>query len=333
MKSTIRLTAAALLVVAMAGCQDSGVSRQGTAPQSEAAIVPELELLSLTEVQGKIALNADQTTRMTAALDRWRQSAEMHVLDRAMGKGRGPWLDGSGEPPVHEFLKESATFLRTEDMVTLVGLVAEKRQAGFRQFKANRDQTRKGEGLRRAGKGRGEARNPHWEDLNLTEEQKQALADLRAELRDQFPPGERRVNVREAIHERMKELLTGEQMATLESRRTERRAEMAERMREHFAQAADRRIDFLATVLKLTEDQKSRIEHIWQQRADEHESLRQSLADKSGERGARRDKMQSLHQETATAVREILTPEQARLFDALEELHPMMHRGRLHRNG
>jgi len=333
MRSLPRITAAAIFLIALAGCQTSDSTTQTTAPESSSAAGPAMALLTLADVQAKISLNDEATTKMTAALDKWRQGNELALLDRAMGKGRGPWMGGEEEPPVHTFLMESSTFLSTDEMVTLVTLIAEEREEQVKQFAENRCGMRDGDGPRHGWRGKGALRDSLCEDLNLTEAQKQAIEGAHDALRDEFEPGERRTNVREAMHEKLKEILTPEQLATLESKHSERRTEMAERVQEHVAETAGRRIEFLSAVLKLSDDQKARVEQIWQSSAEERQALRKSFVDDSAERGEMRDKMQSLREEATTSVRAVLTADQAKLFDALEDMRPMRRFGRGNRAG
>ncbi|MEW5873921.1 MAG: hypothetical protein AB1752_01915 [Candidatus Zixiibacteriota bacterium] len=333
MRSLTRITAAAIFLITLAGCQTSDSTTQTTAPESNSATSPGPELLTLADVQAKIALNDEATTKMTAALDKWRQGNELALLDRAMGKGHGPWMGGDAEPPVHTFLMESATFLSTDEMVTLVNLIAEERQERFKQFAENRRGMRDGGGPQHGWRGFDGAGHRFLEDLNLTDDQKQAIEKAHDALRDEFEPGERRSNVRDAMHEKLKEILTPEQLAILESKHSERRSETAEHMQERVESTADRRIEFLSTVLKLSDDQKAQVQQIWQSSAEERQALRKSFVDDSAERGEMRGKMQSFRDEATTSVRAVLTADQAKLFDALEDMRPMRRFGRGNRAG
>jgi len=202
MRRLTRITAAAIFLLVLAGCQTSDSTTQTTAPESTSVTGQGLELLTLADVQAKISLNDETATKMTAALEKWRQGNELAVLDRAMGKGHGPWMGGEDEPPVHTFLMESSTFLTTDEMVTLVNLIAEEREERFKQFAENRRGMRDGGGPRHGRRGNGD---PLFDDLNLTDDQKKALEEARDALRDEFEPGERRDNVRDAMHEKLKE--------------------------------------------------------------------------------------------------------------------------------
>jgi hypothetical protein len=308
--------------ILVAGCADDG----NVAPAATASTDAEITSSGLPE--------ASLMARTVGATDEQKSA----LLD-----ARAHWSSDSEELPgvrAMNFLAEAATFLEHDQMVSLTKLLAEQRQ----QLRAQR----------RAG---GERRGPHgqrpraewgqgpqvlkWADeLQLSEEQKTAILEHHAAMREEMQGlrGQGRGRPDPAAWERMRELqdqnrgwleslLDEGQLTRLQELREERqdaRREGREARREERAAA---HLDALQRVLQLSDDQRDAIAGILEEQQQAMAALREQWTSNRGRRNrdqreARPGKIEEIHDATRESISALLTAEQRELFDALEELLP-----------
>jgi protein CpxP len=84
-------------------------------------------------------------------------------------------------------------------------------------------------------------------------------------------------------------------------------------------------LDHLASVLNLADDQKAKIKPILEDESTQMQNLRK---DTSLSPEDRHTKMRDIHQNTATQVRALLTPEQQAKLDSMQQRRENMGRGK-----
>jgi hypothetical protein len=86
------------------------------------------------------------------------------------------------------------------------------------------------------------------------------------------------------------------------------------------------RLDFLVKVLGLDGAQRAEVETILSHAHEQVKALLESIKSGSVDREAAREARPQIHKEVDAAIRDVLTPEQLELWEALGELHPTDHR-------
>jgi Spy/CpxP family protein refolding chaperone len=341
----------ALVAVLLAGCSESGDSGGGglILPQS-GSDSGDLDLMvlvpTLDEVQNEIGLREDQVREMQAVLDELRvaiaaRSAPMHEMGRRGRRAGGFRHDG--EQPLLAFIEKSADILDADQFVTFLEMVGQ-RQA---EHRAARQGAREGGQL---WSDRGQANAPGAcsdriaelvEMLDLTEEQQEAIRSamiesraamraLRAEAAGSGMSEEQRDQmreIREQFETRLQQILEPDQYTQWQELREERCTVRLEERLANLDERIDRRIEFLIHVLDLSDVQQEQMSAIRAQTQLQVEALLQSVIDGDIAVEEARSAGELIREEATAAIRDLLTPEQVEIFDALRELR----RGHGHR--
>jgi Spy/CpxP family protein refolding chaperone len=128
--------------------------------------------------------------------------------------------------------------------------------------------------------------------------------------------------LRERIEGSLRSILTAEQFAAFEAALAEHRAEMASRRLATLAQGVARRLEFLANVLELTVEQKAQVAAVLEESVAARRAVLEALRDGTIEIEDALYQGYVIATRTADAIRALLTPEQAAIFDALKRLLP-----------
>jgi Spy/CpxP family protein refolding chaperone len=199
---------------------------------------------------------------------------------------------------------------------------------------------RHGQGPRDRGPGAGPL-----SELELTAEQQEALAALRQEhhtarmaLMQQFRNGElteeqfrtASQDLREQHQAAVAALLTEEQNAQLAQLRAERVLKNLERSLQRLQDRAEQHLALMTRILDLNDDQVAAAQALHEEAVTSLSGIVESL--RSGALGAdeARQAAQDLRDQSRTAFRDLLTPEQQTLFDSLEQLRGGRRFGRRH---
>jgi Spy/CpxP family protein refolding chaperone len=335
----LTLAIAALIVtpIIFGGCQSSDSSTDGLGLASSAD-VQGVEPLTLGAVTAKVALTSAQESRMTTALQTYNQECETRRAARSEGNRRAAQAMGGGESPLMNLIEECSDFLEPDQIVALATVISKQRASARKQRAGRTD--RPGRGMRGEGKGhgfRGQMLDSLTVQLDLTEEQVQAIRELHESTREDFQMnregtqqrGRRGFSKGEGpgyFHEQMREelakILTEAQLQKLDDLQEARRSERQGRMQELVPERMENRVDFLVKVLKLDGDQKSQLEAILNAAQEERQQIHESIADGTLDREEIREQMPQLREQTESEIRDLLTDEQTVLFDALQDLLP-----------
>lgn len=267
--------------------------------------------------------------------------------EQGLRQARGRWgsadLDAEARP-MHGFLLEASTFLDQEQMAKLVALLAEQRQERRQGGEVCDGQRGQRRGQRGQRQGQHEGILGYADELELTEDQIAALTALQEETRGEFrgqrgrrgrgqrPTDEQRAQMeelRDAHQARVQEILTDAQWAKLEELRTQQREERREARQERGMQRQEERIEFLAEILDLSDGQREALESLMAGQHDKiaalGEEFREGLEGErpsEEQRAAHFEAMEAIRSETRAGILELLDEDQAKLFEALEEMRP-----------
>lgn len=349
------------LTVSMMGCSGAESGAQSTVLSSATATSTE-DLgapapPAFAEIMEHVNLEQDQLESFEAAYTIWAAAIQSRQAQHQAEGRRGPRMkdgqcDGQPpaeladrEPPIQTFLASCSDILSPEQFIALVNYLAEYQTAHREAMAEIRDAhfgergTPPGEG--RAGReGMGHFDGPGKEffaELNLTDEQQTALKEARERNREAVKaliesaggPGQLDEATRaklDELHQQMRQLvesiLTPEQMAQLEELRAARQAEMAERRDAAFTRGTEHIADFLVQVLDLDTTQKQQIIDVMTQAQAKIKTLHESAREADTPREDLRDQMEQIRDESAAAIKALLSEEQAAVFEALSNLLP-----------
>jgi hypothetical protein len=318
----------AVAAISLAACENSD-DVAGPALEQSTVLAAGIALPTTDAMVETTGANAQQKQGLSQARARW-----------------GSEPVGERPHPMHGFLAEAAGILDHGQMVALVNLVAETRGECDEQGQGRRHGARAQQRGPRSGNG---GILEFADELGLSEEQIGQITALQEQLREQMQAiagdrgrgqrltEEQRDQVR-ALHAAHKEavdaVLTEEQLGQLEQLRTERRDQRRQERQERGMERQTDRIEFLATVLKLSEGQVEAIEELMAAQHDEIRSLSDAFHESlGGERPT--DEQIEDHREAIDAVRvqtnesivQLLDEEQAELFEALSQLRNRPDRG------
>jgi len=301
---------------------------------------------SFDELTIHVQLSADQVQPMKDALEGWRQAAltqaEEQRVNREQGIHPGPRPGvalADHEPPIFAFLEESSRILKPDQFVQLAAYLAE-RQKEHRQANVQ-GHPGHGKGIEgRPPDGRpfeGRIIDVLTDKLNLTEQQQEQVREAHATIREEIealhdqnggrgrdnPELRRKVKeLRDSIQDCLKAILTPEQYAQLQTMQEERRTSMAERRDERAGQRIDSLSEFLGSVLTLNQPQKQQVHEILSKTENQLVNLRESMRDSSVVAGDLRQEFEKIRTEADAAIRALLSPDQAKMYDALKALLP-----------
>lgn len=310
---------------------------------------------TLDDLQAALGLTEEQSPVVAEALATWQSAMEAHraAMQERRGEGRGGATGGHGvpggfgehEPPMLAFLETVAPVLDSNQVASLANLLETRcnerpdgRRGGYGQ--GGRHGAGRGPGRHGRGPGLFLGRLVH-ELEGVTDEQRtqihEALAGKRQEffeLRQAFAEGtisaeelrDEAKALRESIESALQSILTAEQYEALEALVAEHRAELAQRRLDRLEEGVARRLEFLSNVLTLTDDQRAQVSAILEQSVAARRAVLEALRDGTIEIEDALYEGYVIAQDTAGAIRALLTPEQQVIFDSLRRVLPG-HRG------
>jgi Spy/CpxP family protein refolding chaperone len=358
------------LTISLMGCSGAESETESTVLGSAAASNTEdfngptpptfAEILEHVDVDQEQQQLLESAYNVWAAAIQSRQDKRQTEGRRGPGK-RGREFDGEPpaeladqEPPVQAFLITCSNVLTSEQFIALVNYLAEYQKAQ-REAMAEQREARfaeRGAGMGEGRGGRGGIGGPggpggeFMDELNLTEVQQAALEEAREQHRETVQalieaaggPGQldeatraKLDELRQQMKQTLENILTAEQLAQLAELRETRQAETAERRDAMFTRGAERITDFLAQVLDLDDTQKQQIIEVMTGAQAKIKALHESAREADTPREDLRDQMDQIRDESKTAIRALLSEEQAAAFDALSNLLPHSPGGRMAR--
>jgi Spy/CpxP family protein refolding chaperone len=295
-------------------------------------------------VRESVAMTDQQAAALETALADLEQArqARRNARNRSAFDGPSPHL---------EFLARASQILEREQLRALVQTMAERRAEQRTEHRAERGM-HDGRGPGGVGPGHGPGAGPGMHgprqgghhgrpdgvpgplaELDLSVEQRQAVREAARvlhqtmqTLRTQFRDG---TLSETAFHEAVTAahaqfetavaaVLTAEQNARWQELRRERATTALERAIAHMRANQERHLELLAQILGLDETQRAGFATIGADLLANMEALLQGVRDGSIDVAQVRTERQRLHTEARTAMRALLTAEQATLFDALD---------------
>ncbi len=323
------LVVLAVALFALGGCLQSS-TEVGDAPSSSTdEPIPTMDL-----IRSQVSMSDAQAEALKTPWTAWARAE----------RTRDETPDVS---PSLEFLGASAEILDRRQLRTLVGVLAEHRQ--LRRGDGNGPRADGPHANGRFGRRghRGGFDGPRdgsgpWADLELTEEQREAIAAERATLHETLQPLRAQLKdgaltreefhaaaseARETFHAAVLEILTPEQRAQLEQKQRERMIEQLERRLSRDDARSARRLELLAKILGLDEAQVEAIDAVHVEAAAQRTAVLNALRDGSMTPADARAELRNVREATHAAVVAELTEEQAELLEQLRAMHP---RGRRH---
>jgi Spy/CpxP family protein refolding chaperone len=350
----IGIIAVAGIVMAGAGCsEDESESGLAALTSPAASIDAAAWIPDMSEIESAMDMTADQSAAVEAALTRFQESVHS-MVEGAGSRGRSGWHGhgrgacsgdtdaGRKESPFLTMVEEVADALDPGQFLQFAQVVGKRHQEHREQMGdrgRGRDRMRGGRfgHGKPHGDGHGERLDQMMDALDLTDEQRaqveeaaEAMHEQMQELHEQCRESdEDRAECRERgreLHDQfraqLETILTAEQLEQLDDLRNERREERSEQRDARMEVRADRMVTLLSKILDLTADQEEQIRAIHESMAEERQAIRDqmhsgevSFEDMREQRDERRDE---IHQ----AIRDILTPDQQEVFDALADLLP-----------
>ncbi len=358
-----------LLGTFLIGCQgadsETGASTLGLTSPDTPAAASRPAPPTLGELLTKVELTTEQLQPMESALEKWtaavqsrresgqfegrrgRRGGDRQGLcpdgERGPRPSRGTGRLGDHEPPMLVFLEECAEILNPDQFVAVAEFLVERREAHCETFAGTRPNRPAGFHGRGGpgGQFQGQKSDRMIDELDLTEEQQNALREAREQNREtmqaliQEAGGRGQMDeatrdqireMREQMKAQMESILTPEQLAQLEELRDERRVGMKEKREANFTQKIERRVEFLSRILDLDETQKQQITEILAQAHEQMQTLHENAREQEMSFADVRAEAEQIKEQTETAIQELLTAEQATMFAALRSLLPQ-HRG------
>lgn len=354
------LTAAGLLAltISLMGCSGAESETESTVLGSAAATNTEdfngPTPPTFAEILEHVDVDQEQQQLLETAYNVWAAAIQSRQEKRQTEGRRGPGMRGrefdgeppaelaDREPPVQAFLISCSDILTTEQFIALVNYLGEYQKAQREAMAEQRDArfAERGAGM---GEGRGGFGGPGGpggefiDELDLTEAQQAALEEAREQHRAAVQalieaaggPGQldettraKLDELRQQMKETLENILTPEQLAQLEELRATRQTEMAERREAMFTRGTEHITDFLAQVLDLDETQKQQIIDVMTAAQTKMKALHESVREADAPREDLREQMDQIRDESKTAIRALLSAEQAAVFDALSNLLP-----------
>lgn len=350
----LSVTALALLGWSGAGCDNE---TSAVAPGDEAVSgsdqgvgsgLGSLPSLTLGDLPDELNLTAEQADKMKTALARLESERKTrHEAmqaerprgkrgDRRGGPGRegsrrggpgafGPAGPGDRERPMITFLEDASKALSTDQFVVLAGFLAERRAQmqprteamvnGMldripRQAARFLDLTdEQQESLRSALIQHGEEMRSVWASL-------EAGTTSAEQARDQAKA------IRVAMKSEVQSILTEDQWARIENFRKDRRAEHIDNRIERLEDNLERRAESTSRILGLTSEQEDSVEQILAATLPARQTVMERVKAGTIEPEDAAFDVYQIEKNAAGQIRALLTPEQARRFDAMAKLLP-----------
>lgn len=331
-----------LALTVLAGCSESESDLRSdglTGPDGDAQFDASLAPPTMNELASVLSLTEAEADGLSPLLASWRANrASWNEAIHAEHEGTGATV---GQSPMMTFLAEGSRILSRENFVQMVEFLAARQQLQ----RESRMEARKFGGRGRSGRlHEGGGKHGHGGDLDLTEDQRTALGELRrvyheemktlhsALREDKISPENFRDSYRtllEKLDAETRVAIGAEAFEKLKAHKLERRVMRAERQLERMSDHSGRRVEFLTQVLSLSESQTTELTAIF---AGAHEDRAQVLQQVIDGTIDRPDVMYARiigRQESDAAVSGVLTPDQLEIYEALKKLH-RGSRGRHH---
>lgn len=343
----------AVIGLASTGC-DADRSVAASAPGTDKDSSPGVAAFTVDDLPATLNLSADQRTRLTAAITELRESRQAagHRFG-AGGRGRGPDGAGSrghgkrapgarmhrgesprggegpaagGEPPMIGFVEKASSILNGDQFVILAQFLAGRRA-----------QMRPGTGDAPPAAFEGPFGHMAARRLGLTDAQQEQLKPLFAtfgegmrQVRDGMDTGamtpeqarDRAKELRLALEQGAQGILTPEQWKQVQTFREGRRDRSSERRDDAQPKRIDRVTGIYIRVLGLDDAQASKVRQIMEATIPARRALVDRRAEGTIEPEDFLYEMMSIEKNAADQVRGLLTPDQAKRFDALRDLLP-----------
>jgi len=342
----------AVFSLALTGCGETEAqsgAESTVAPRTAAMTTDVPGPPTLEELQATLELTAEQSAALSVPLSEWQDAAAARQAGRAerrsqrqRGQGhadggahterRAARMSEGGESPMLTFVTESATVLEHDQYVQLITYLGERRDAHRESF----DPSDRGGGQGR-GHGRGKAGMGMMRALDLTTDQRDQLHDAMGPMRESGREAreahangtisaealrDRMSEARQAMESALNTILTDEQLARRQELMTERHQKMSERKLEHQEDRVSSRVERLTELLQLTDDQQAGLRDALAGFEPRSRALITALGNGEMAPEEAHYEMTKIREETTTAIRALLTPEQIEIFDALETLKP-----------
>jgi hypothetical protein len=354
------LTVAVLLGLASTGC-DSDRAVAGPGSENNKDNVPGITAFSIDDLPASLNLSADQRTRLAAAIAEFRQDrqavgrqfgaggrgqgpdaagprchgkhdpgARMH-RGRRPGRGQGSGGgNGSGpaagfEPPMIRFVEKSSRILNGDQFVILAQFLAGRR-AELRPDPGDRPANFDGPLGHLAARrlGLSDAQQDQLQPLLTTfgEGMRQVRDGMDAGTMTPEQARDRAKELRLALEQGAKGVLTPEQWTQVQNFRQDRRERRSERRDDAQPQRIDRMTGMYIRILGLDDTQASKVRQIMEATVPARRALAERRAQGTIEPEDFAYEMMTIEKNAADQVRGVLTPDQAARFDALRSLLP-----------
>ncbi len=322
------ITAAAIALVAFAaaGCNSSNdIASADTATGTASfATVPEF-----SAIQKAVTLDDADAAVVQKALADWKQAAA--TSDRPFGARRAGM----------DFVAAVAPSLDNDQLSDLVDFLVDyrtqKMQAMHRNV-AGRHGNGKGKGMNGKGMNRGDRM---LASLDLTADQQKVVDALHKDMRDQMRAIHTSVRdgsmtrdqahdamtaLHESGREKLKAILTEDQMAKLDAAREKRMNDRLDRRISHMEDRSDTHVTWLSTVLGLDASQTSQVrdaaEAVTAKRKAELEAVKEGTLSRDEMRNQARETREAM----TRAVENVLTQEQSERLAIIRRLQPQAPR-------
>lgn len=347
---------AALFALASTGC-DPDRSMAASDRESGKDNASGIATLTIDDLPATLNLSAEQRTRLTAALaelrqdrsfigprfgagargrgqdgpghrgqERRRPRARAHRGDgvaRGYGPGGGP--KAGFEPPMIRFLEETSSILSGDQFVTLAQFLAGRRaemRPGSGGPRAAFDGTFGHLAARRLGltNDQRDQLKPYFTAFG--EGMRSVREDIEAGTLSPEQARDRAKGLRLALEQGVKGALTPEQWRQVQAFREARRDRQSDRRADAQPQHVDRITGMYVRVLGLEDAQASRVRQVMGATIPARQAVAERRAQGTIEPEDFAYEMMTIERGAADQVRGLLTPDQAKRFDALLDLLP-----------
>lgn len=317
-----------LIALFAAGCREDGTDNTGAALIGASDDVATDGLFappSIEELKSRLNLSEEQTRQIAGILG---QAQSLRNERRAARGQRGP---GGGPPEMAMkgggMLADAAAILETGQLQEFSAMMKERRQAHREEMQQRFDE--------KGGPGRTHERAARL--LGLSDADQKALAEIHRSageqmrsLHEQFAAGsisaeqlrDQLRDIRTASEPRVRAILGDDAFEKMQSRRADRREEVAEKRLDRVDESPERHAAMLGKALRLTDDQTGQVKAALEKTVPAREALLKQV--ESGSVAPEEVLYQGIqiHKQASAEIRSILTADQVARFDAIEDLLP-----------
>lgn len=321
----------------LGGCSDDTVE---PVIMEDTSISSMLTPPTLAEIQNAVSLNASQLSVIGHELALWKSENENQDGSSRMMESEQYFEMATGRQPglMINFVARVAPSLETPELDSLVEFLVNHRRAGMNNHREGSNGQGGYQG-RRPGGHPDESHGGPFAELGLTSNQVQALRNLRVEqlngfhsLLEQFANDtiteeeffEQAQALRQSNLALLSEILTEDQLATLEEMREERQTARINRKLENLTNGMDQRLDRLTLILELSDDQQNQIQSILETSLPGQEAILNGILNGEVDFEDGREQLTEIAQTNQIAVRALLTEAQLERLAAIHPLFPRM---------